>query len=69
MANRQTPSIEVISNDITYIRDDVKEIKDNLRSSYVSKDEFDPVKKIVYGLVGLILVAVMGAVLGLVIIK
>ena len=69
MANRQTPSIEVISNDITYIRDDVKEIKDNLRSSYVSKDEFDPVKKIVYGLVGLILVSVMGAVLGLVIIK
>ena len=69
MANRQTPSIEVISNDITYIRDDVKEIKDNLRSSYVSKDEFDPVKKIVYGLVGLILVAVMVAVLGLVIIK
>lgn len=60
-------SLETIANDITYIKDDVKEIKDTLKGSYVTKDEFEPVKRIVYGLVGLILVSVVGAVMGLVI--
>lgn len=66
---QQSKNIEVIANDISYIRDDLTEIKSTLRGSYVSKDEFEPIKKIVYGLVGLILVAVVGAVMGLVIVK
>ena len=36
-------------------------------SNYVSKEEFEPIKKIVYGLVGLILVAVVGALMALVV--
>lgn len=36
---------------------------------YVTKDSFDPVKKIVYGLVGLILTAVAGAIISLAVIK
>lgn len=71
MAQRKTPNggvdIKVIQNDVGYIRDDVKEIKYSLQQNYVTKDQFDPVRKIVYGLVGLILVAVVGALLALVV--
>ena len=61
--------LRVIRNDIAYIRDDVKEIKATLNSNYITRDQFEPVKKIVYGLVGLILVAVVGALLALVVRK
>ena len=66
---RRNHNLEVMANDLSYIREDVTEIKSQLRGSYVSKDEFEPIKKIVYGLVGLILVAVVGALMGLVIVK
>lgn len=58
---------QVIANDIGYIKDDVKEIKATLSHQYVSKDEFEPIKRIVYGVVGLILVAVVGALVSLVV--
>lgn len=52
---------------IKYIQRDIAEIKEKLADKYVTKDEFDPVKRLVYGLVGLILVAVIGALLAFVI--
>lgn len=69
--------IAVISKDIEYIKKDVGEIKDgikNLSGYFVSKQEFNDfvkgefatVKKIVYGFVSMILVAVVGAILALV---
>ena len=66
---KQSNNIDVIANDISYIRDDLVEIKSTLKGSYVTKEEFEPIKKIVYGLVGLILIAVVGALMGLVLIK
>jgi hypothetical protein len=42
------------------------EIKVKLESEYVTQDEFEPVKKIVYGMVGVILLAVIGALITLV---
>lgn len=39
------------------------------QTSYVSKIEFEPIKKLVYGMVGLVLTAVVLALIGLVIIK
>jgi hypothetical protein len=59
--------LAVIQNDITYIKQEVDDIKKLVENKYVTKDEFDPIKKVVYGMVGLILVAVVGAVLALVI--
>lgn len=56
----------VIANDIAYIKRDVAEIKKTLAESYVTREEFEPIKKIVYGLVSLILVAVVGALVALV---
>lgn len=53
--------------DLSYIKSSVDDIKNSIDSDYVSKDEFEPIKKIVYGLVGLILIAVVGALMTLVI--
>lgn len=61
--------LAVIANDISRIKTDITEIKERLDEKYVTKDEFEPVKKLVYGIVGLILTAVIGALLGLVILK
>jgi len=58
--------ISLIKRDIEYIQKDVKEIKEKLESRYVTKEEFDPIKRIVYGMVGVILLAVVGALVALV---
>lgn len=55
--------IAVIARDIEYIKDNVKNINAKLEGDYVTREEFDPIKKIVYGLVGLILVSVVGYIL------
>ena len=58
-----------MAKDIEYIKADVAEIKTKMEANYVTREEFDPVKKIVYGLVSIILVAVVGALITLVIRK
>lgn len=67
--NQYKTDLAVIAEKVSTIKDDVKEIKDKLEKDYITKEEFDPVKKIVYGLVSLILIAVVGALVALVIIK
>lgn len=47
---------------------DLAEKIDGLAKQYVTQAEFGPVKRIVYGAVGIILVAVIGAVIGLVVV-
>lgn len=59
-------NIKVIANDISYIKRDVADIKDKLENNYVSKDEFTPVRNIVYGLVGILGIATVGAILKLI---
>lgn len=61
--------IGIIQKDIEYIKRDVSEIKQKLDKDYVTKEEFDPVRKVVYGLISVILLAVVGALVGLVVIK
>ena len=48
------------------IQQSVKDIQAQLANSYVTRQEFEPVKRIVYGMVGVILVTVVGALLVLV---
>ena len=40
-----------------------------LRGDYVKKEEFDPVRKLVFGMVALVMVSVIGALLALVLNK
>lgn len=61
--------LAVIQNDLTYIKDKLNAVDTKVSSHYVSKEEFGPIKNLVYGLVGLILVAVVGALLSLVVMK
>ncbi len=58
--------LAVMQNDLTTIKEDVADIKRTLKHEYITQNEFDPVKKVVYGLVGIILVTVAGAVVALV---
>ena len=67
MIKNNNASIAVIQSNILDIKDDVREIKNKLEADYVTKSEFDPIKKVVFGLIGTILVAVVGALLTLVI--
>ena len=67
--NNGKVELAVMANDVRRIKTDVIEIKQRLDSKYVTKEEFDPVKKLVYGIVALILTAVVGALLGMVILK
>ncbi len=59
--------VAVIANDISYIKSDIGEIKSRLDHNYISREEFDPIKRLVYGLVALILVAVVGSLMTLVV--
>lgn len=61
--------VAVIAERTINIAKDVSDIKSTLTQDYVTQDQFEPVKKIVYGLVGLILVAVVGAVLALITVR
>lgn len=59
--------LAVIQNDLTYIKEKMNAIDTKVSQGYVSKEEFEPVKKIVYGLVSLVLIAVVGALVALVV--
>jgi hypothetical protein len=71
IAKETAGNYQVLCNDLTYIRKDVAEIKEKLEGSYITKMEFetkfDPVKKIVYGMVAVVLLGVAGALVALVV--
>lgn len=59
-------ALAVIQSDINYIKRDLTEVKDKLEADYVTRSEFEPVKKIVFGLVTMVLAGVTGALITLV---
>lgn len=63
---KQLINFEVLSVKIDNISQDVLDIKSKLERQYITREEFDPIKKIVYGFVGIILVAVATAIVALV---
>lgn len=62
-------NLAVMANDLTYVRKAVDDLNEKVDHNYVTKEEFRPVKQLVYGLVGLILMGVVGAILSLVVRK
>jgi len=56
----------LIQQQMSYMTKQLDTIDNKVSTHYVTREEFEPIKKIVYGLVGLILVAVVGAVVSLV---
>lgn len=78
--HRLSQEIAVMKNDLDYIKKHLGEINTKLdkkyvtkeefeqvRSDYVKRSEFHPVRKIVYGIIGIILAAVAIAIIGMVI--
>lgn len=68
--------IAVIKNDISYIKSiqqsqgaQLSSIDAKVGSHYVTKEEFAPIKNLVYGVVGLLLAALIGALVNLVVHK
>jgi hypothetical protein len=53
----------VIENELGHIKVELQEIKIMLTGDYIRKEEFDPIKKLVYGMVAIILTAVVTAVI------
>lgn len=62
----QSDNIAVIKNDLQYIKRDLSDIKGKLENDYVTREEFAPIKNLVYGVVSLILVAFVGGLITLV---
>lgn len=67
--NQLATDVAVILSKVEYIEADVKSVKGKLEEDYVTQDQFEPVKKVVYGLVSIILVAVVVALVALVVVK
>ena len=68
MTEKESPEVAVLlmAKDIAGIKIDVGEIKNTLKADYVSRAEFEPVRKIVYGLTGLFLLGIGAGLLKLV---
>ena len=49
------------------IYDAIQELREEVKDTYVTKDEFNPVRSILYGMVGLILTGVVVAILATVV--
>lgn len=59
--------LAVIATDLSYIKEKLNAIDEKVSKNYITKTEFEPIKNIVYGMVSLILVAVVGALAALVV--
>lgn len=55
-----------INNDIANIKDDVDELEKRERN-YITRERYAPVERLVYGFVGLVLIAVIMAIIGLIV--
>lgn len=58
---------ELLNRDLQATRDELAEVKQLLKESFVQRNDYDPVKRIVYGLVGIVLLNVAGALMWLVV--
>lgn len=58
-----------LEGSMEYIKHSVEDIVHKLEKNYVTQDQFEPIKRLVYGVVTLVLVAVVGAIMALIIRK
>lgn len=69
MKSQDQVDIAVILSQLQDIKDDVRDIKTKLEHDYVTRQEFNPIQKLVYGLVALTLTAVITGLLAMIIRK
>lgn len=66
MSSNYEKDIALIRQTVSYIKDDVVDIKNKMENDYVTRVEFEIVQRLVYGVVGLILTSVVVALVSLV---
>jgi hypothetical protein len=64
--NSVDTNLALLRSDIAYIKRDVSNINRKLDDDYITKEEFAPVKALVYGMAAVILTGFIGAVLSFV---
>jgi hypothetical protein len=55
-----------VRKDIEFIKENLREINVKLDQKYVTHDEFEPVKRLVFGLVAAVLLSVTGSLMVLI---
>jgi len=65
---KNAQSLALLLKDIIYIKDRVDDVYQKLEKNYVTQQEFEPIKKAVYGIITLFLAAVVAAILRLVLV-
>jgi thiosulfate reductase cytochrome b subunit len=63
--NVMSEQIKNIQRDIEEIKTSIHDLVTKIDDTYVTKEEFKPTQRIVYGMVGAILMAVLGALIQL----
>jgi len=58
---------DLLQKDIAYIKASLDELKKDLEHKYVTKEAFEPVRKLVFGMVSIVLLSFIGAIVALVI--
>ena len=61
--------LALIHQDLLYVKGQMTEMKALLVKDYVTRNEFDPIRRVVYGMVGIILIGVVASLLTLVLKK
>lgn len=56
-----------LGRDMSYVKDAVDRIDDKVSKGYVTKEEFEPIRRLVYYVASLVVLAVVGALLALII--
>lgn len=57
--------IAELGRDMKYVKEAVDKIDDKVSKGYVTKEEFDPIKRLVYGVVTLFTVAIVGGIMAI----
>lgn len=67
MTQSNETQLALLQKDVSYIKDKVNAVEKKMDDQYVSKVEFEPIKRLVYGMVGLVLTSVFAAIIALVV--
>jgi hypothetical protein len=67
--NVLSEQLAVLVNEVKNVKENVEAVKQLIERKYVTQLEFLPIRNLVYGLIGLILTAVVGGLLSLVVKK
>lgn len=69
MAQSREVSDALLKQELNFIKNRLAAIELKLDQKYVTRVEFDPIQRLVYGMVGLILISVVGALISLVVLS